>query len=37
MGDSMNGAAPGDFIGDFRNGTPDFGWGRVSTATVKQS
>ena len=26
MKDSANGAAPGDFVGDFRNGYIDFGW-----------
>ena len=26
MKDSANGAAPGDFVGDFRNGALDFGW-----------
>merc|ERR1719362_977345 len=26
MKDSANGAAPGDFPGDFRNGSLDFGW-----------
>merc|ERR1712127_180397 len=26
MKDSANGAEPGDFIGDFRNGAIDFGW-----------
>ena len=26
MKDSANGAAPGDFVGDFRNGAIDFGW-----------
>eukprot|EP00587_Corethron_hystrix_P011133 CAMPEP_0113305306 /NCGR_PEP_ID=MMETSP0010_2-20120614/4978_1 /TAXON_ID=216773 ORGANISM="Corethron hystrix, Strain 308" /NCGR_SAMPLE_ID=MMETSP0010_2 /ASSEMBLY_ACC=CAM_ASM_000155 /LENGTH=203 /DNA_ID=CAMNT_0000159683 /DNA_START=62 /DNA_END=673 /DNA_ORIENTATION=+ /assembly_acc=CAM_ASM_000155 len=26
MKDSANGAAPGDFVGDFRNGSLDFGW-----------
>ena len=26
MKDSANGAAPGDFPGDFRNGALDFGW-----------
>jgi len=26
MKDSANGAAPGDFPGDFRNGSIDFGW-----------
>ena len=26
MKDSANGAEPGDFVGDFRNGALDFGW-----------
>ncbi|KAL7524982.1 hypothetical protein ACHAWF_001161, partial [Thalassiosira exigua] len=26
MKDSANGAAPGEFVGDFRNGAIDFGW-----------
>ena len=26
MKDSANGAEPGDFPGDFRNGSLDFGW-----------
>ncbi|KAL7554104.1 hypothetical protein ACHAWF_017490, partial [Thalassiosira exigua] len=26
MKDSVNGAVPGEFIGDFRNGVFDFGW-----------
>merc|ERR1712232_25597 len=26
MKDSANGAAPGEFVGDFRNGSLDFGW-----------
>jgi len=26
MKDSANGAEPGDFVGDFRNGAIDFGW-----------
>jgi hypothetical protein len=26
MRDGANGAAPGDFPGDFRNGSLDFGW-----------
>ncbi|KAL7441838.1 hypothetical protein ACHAXH_005688 [Discostella pseudostelligera] len=26
MKDSANGAAPGEFVGDFRNGALDFGW-----------
>ena len=30
MKDSANGAAPGEIIGDFRNGTPDFGWDKLS-------
>jgi hypothetical protein len=30
MKDSANGAAPGDFPGDFRNGALDFGWDTFS-------
>jgi len=30
MGAPLNGAAPPEFIGDFRNGTPDFGWAKLS-------
>lgn len=30
MGAPLNGAAPPEFIGDFRNGTPDFGWDKLS-------
>ena len=30
MKDSANGAAPGDFPGDFRNGYIDFGWDKLS-------
>jgi len=30
MKDSANGAAPGDFPGDFRNGALDFGWDSFS-------
>ena len=26
MKDSANGAEPGEFVGDFRNGDLDFGW-----------
>ena len=26
MKDSANGAKPGEFVGDFRNGTFDLGW-----------
>lgn len=26
MKDSANGAEPGEFVGDFRNGALDFGW-----------
>eukprot|EP00566_Odontella_aurita_P023577 CAMPEP_0113540208 /NCGR_PEP_ID=MMETSP0015_2-20120614/8354_1 /TAXON_ID=2838 /ORGANISM="Odontella" /LENGTH=208 /DNA_ID=CAMNT_0000439989 /DNA_START=94 /DNA_END=720 /DNA_ORIENTATION=+ /assembly_acc=CAM_ASM_000160 len=33
MKDSANGAAPGDFPGDFRNGFIDFGWDNYSEAT----
>ena len=32
MKDSANGAAPGDFPGDFRNGALDFGWDKQSDA-----
>ncbi|KAJ8605871.1 hypothetical protein CTAYLR_000566 [Chrysophaeum taylorii] len=32
MKDSANGAAPGDFPGDFRNGALDFGWDTFSDA-----
>ena len=30
MKDSANGAAPGAFVGDFRNGAIDFGWDKFS-------
>uniref|UniRef100_A0A7S2H3Z1 Fucoxanthin-chlorophyll a/c light-harvesting protein n=2 Tax=Helicotheca tamesis TaxID=374047 RepID=A0A7S2H3Z1_9STRA len=33
MKDSANGAAPGDFPGDFRNGYIDFGWDTYSEET----
>ena len=33
MKDSANGAAPGDFPGDFRNGALDFGWDKYDEAT----
>jgi len=36
MKDSANGAGPGEFVGDFRNGTPDFGWSSYSAATKLQ-
>ena len=32
MKDSANGAAPGEFPGDFRNGALDFGWDKQSEA-----
>lgn len=30
MKDSANGAEPGEFVGDFRNGALDFGWDSLS-------
>ena len=33
MKDSANGAAPGDFPGDFRNGAIDFGWDSFDAET----
>ena len=33
MKDSANGAAPGDFPGDFRNGALDFGWDSFDAET----
>ena len=30
MGENLNGAPPPEFTGDFRNGTPDFGWAKLS-------
>eukprot|EP00633_Aureoumbra_lagunensis_P014464 CAMPEP_0197349262 /NCGR_PEP_ID=MMETSP0893-20130614/9392_1 /TAXON_ID=44058 ORGANISM="Aureoumbra lagunensis, Strain CCMP1510" /NCGR_SAMPLE_ID=MMETSP0893 /ASSEMBLY_ACC=CAM_ASM_000539 /LENGTH=205 /DNA_ID=CAMNT_0042860417 /DNA_START=64 /DNA_END=681 /DNA_ORIENTATION=+ len=30
MGAPLNGASEPEFIGDFRNGTPDFGWDKFS-------
>ena len=33
MKDSANGAAPGDFPGDFRNGSLDFGWDTFDAET----
>ena len=33
MKDQANGAAPGDFPGDFRNGAIDFGWDKYDEAT----
>lgn len=33
MKDSANGAAPGEFPGDFRNGFLDFGWDKYSDET----
>mmetsp|Transcript_33288 Transcript_33288/g.76825 ORF Transcript_33288/g.76825 Transcript_33288/m.76825 type:complete len:203 (-) Transcript_33288:125-733(-) len=30
MKDSANGAEPGEFVGDFRNGFIDFGWDKLS-------
>ena len=33
MKDSANGAAPGDFVGDFRNGYIDFGWDNFDEET----
>jgi len=33
MKDSANGAAPGDFPGDFRNGALDFGWDTFDAET----
>eukprot|EP00588_Corethron_pennatum_P015858 CAMPEP_0194280646 /NCGR_PEP_ID=MMETSP0169-20130528/18144_1 /TAXON_ID=218684 /ORGANISM="Corethron pennatum, Strain L29A3" /LENGTH=203 /DNA_ID=CAMNT_0039025439 /DNA_START=34 /DNA_END=645 /DNA_ORIENTATION=- len=33
MRDSANGAEPGDFVGDFRNGYLDFGWDRFDEET----
>lgn len=35
MKDSANGAAPGEFPGDFRNGYIDFGWDKYSDDTKK--
>jgi Chlorophyll A-B binding protein len=36
MKDSANGAAPGDFVGDFRNGAIDFGWDTFDEDTKLQ-
>ena len=36
MKDSANGAAPGDFVGDFRNGYIDFGWDSFDEDTKLQ-
>ena len=36
MKDSANGAAPGDFVGDFRNGAIDFGWDTFDEETKLQ-
>jgi hypothetical protein len=36
MKDSANGAEPGEFVGDFRNGAIDFGWDKF-TETEKIS
>jgi hypothetical protein len=36
MKDSANGAAPGDFPGDFRNGALDFGWDTFSAEEQAQ-
>src|SRR6056300_1113038 len=36
MKDSANGAAPGDFVGDFRNGYIDFGWDSFDEETKLQ-
>ena len=36
MKDSANGAAPGDFVGDFRNGYIDFGWDNFDEDTKLQ-
>ncbi|KAL7430835.1 hypothetical protein ACHAXM_002377 [Skeletonema potamos] len=33
MKDSANGAAPGEFVGDFRNGYIDFGWDKFDEET----
>jgi hypothetical protein len=33
MKDSANGAEPGEFVGDFRNGFIDFGWDNFDEAT----
>lgn len=33
MKDSANGAAPGEFVGDFRNGYIDFGWDNFDEET----
>ncbi len=33
MKDSANGAEPGDFVGDFRNGFIDFGWDKFDEET----
>jgi len=36
MKDSANGAEPGDFVGDFRNGYIDFGWDNFDEETKLQ-
>ena len=36
MKDSANGAAPGEFPGDFRNGSLDFGWDTFSDEEKRQ-
>ena len=36
MKDSANGAEPGEFIGDFRNGVKDFGWDKFDEETKFQ-
>jgi hypothetical protein len=36
MKDSANGAAPGEFVGDFRNGAIDFGWDTFDDETKLQ-
>jgi len=36
MKDSANGAEPGDFVGDFRNGALDFGWDKFDEDTKIQ-
>jgi len=36
MKDSANGAEPGDFVGDFRNGYIDFGWDKFDEETKLQ-
>merc|ERR1719273_1579387 len=36
MKDSANGAAPGEFVGDFRNGYIDFGWDSFDEETKLQ-